>query len=379
MAMPYPGNRLEYRQTMNDHLTAWGWREQHAPPNGEPAQAERLARIIAVHREAWRIVDAGGTPRTATLLGRLHEDAAADWPVVGDWVLLAPAAPAAPARIERVLPRHTVLVRRDAGRGMRPQPLAANVDVAFIVTSLNGDLNLRRIERFLTLVRSAGVAPVVLLTKVDLAADAQELAAALARLADVCGETPLLALSVFSGEGVAALNAWLQPGCTVVLLGASGVGKSTLLNHLLGAEQQAVQTVRQGDDRGRHTTTTRQLFPLPGGALLLDTPGVRALEPWAGEAALDAVFAEIDALAENCRFRDCGHGDEPGCAVQAALADGTLAPGRLNAYDKLRKEQHYQARQADPALAREHEAQHKRMMSAHRKAYKRHPKGRREH
>jgi ribosome biogenesis GTPase len=324
-------------------------------------------------------VDATGTPRTAVLMGRLREDASANWPVAGDWVLLSPEAGTDAPRIERVLPRRTVLARRDAGRGMRPQPLAANVDVAFIVTSLNGDLNPRRIERFLTLVRSAGVAPVVLLSKVDLATDGHALETALARLREVCGETPLLPLSVFDGQGLAALTPWLRRGETVVLLGASGVGKSTLLNHLLGHAQQAVRDVRRGDDRGRHATTTRQLFPLPGGALLLDTPGVRALEPWAGEAALDTVFADVDTLAMDCRFRDCGHGDEPGCAVQAALTAGTLTPERLSAYGKLRREQHYQARQADPALARQHETQRKRMMSTFRKQYKRHPKGRQEH
>lgn len=306
------------------------------------------ARVIAEQKNLFRIGGEFGE-HWAEPAGRLRYRAAArdQWPAVGDWVAVDARPWEGRARIHRVLPRTSKFSRKAAGRKVAEQVLAANVDTAFLVTSLNRDLNPRRIERYLALVWESGASPVVLLTKADLCHDRGLPRAEVERAA--LG-VPVLELSAVTGEGLDALAARLAPGRTAVLLGSSGVGKSTLVNRLLGHELLRVQPVRSGDGRGRHTTTVRQLIVLPGGALLIDTPGLRELSLWESEAGLDHAFGDIAALAADCRFTDCRHENEPGCAVQRAIAAGACDPTLLQSYRKLQRELAYLDRRNEAAL-----------------------------
>ena len=247
-----------------------------------------------------------------------------------------------------VLPRSSCLTRREAGRSGRPQVLAANVDVAFVVTSLNSDLNPRRIERYLATIWDGGARPVVLLTKRDLCPDA---AAVVRSIEQVAPGADVLALSAVTGEGMDALDAHLRSGQTSVLLGSSGAGKSTLINRLLTAEVVPTRPIRESDERGRHTTTSRHLWALPSGALVIDTPGMRELQLRIDAGSLDQAFDDVSAFAVRCRFTDCRHRTEPGCAVRTAVARGTLSSERLASYEKLGRELDFQARKEDKAKA----------------------------
>jgi ribosome biogenesis GTPase len=270
--------------------------------------------------------------------------------VVGDWVAIQ--AEAGFALIQGLVPRRTAFVRRQAGTAQGVQVAAANVDVALLALSLNADLNLRRLERYLAATYESGAAPVVVLTKADACADT---AGAAARVAAVAGEAPVIAVSAVSGAGLAALADQLEPRRTAVLLGSSGVGKSTLVNALAGEALMATAAIREQDDKGRHTTTHRELIRLPSGALILDTPGMRELGLIDAEAGLATVFAgveaDVEALARGCRFADCAHDVEPGCAVRAALADGRLDPTRFESWRKLQRELVHERLKEDP-LAR---------------------------
>ncbi|HEX3766259.1 MAG TPA: ribosome small subunit-dependent GTPase A [Kofleriaceae bacterium] len=304
------------------------------------------------------IVDATGEPRHAQLSGRLrHTLFARDRPVVGDWVAIAAACADEPAVVHRVLPRASLLIRRAAGRADHEQVVAANVDTCLIVTSANHDANPRRLERFLTAVWDSGAAPVVVVSKIDLVSDG-ELAAVLARLAAVAPGVPILPVSAQLGAGMDALAAYLQPGRTVALIGTSGVGKSSLVNCWLGTDHQVVLPI-DADERGRHTTTRRELFALPGGGLVIDTPGMRSLGLLATDTGLDDVFADVAELAAGCRFRDCQHRGEPGCAIGAAIDAGELDPGRLAGLHKLARELDVAERRRDPQAAREQRARMK--------------------
>jgi len=305
-------------------------------------------RVASSNREHFLIWTEDGEVE-ASVRGRLRHSSSeysCEWPCVGDWVVLRETAPV----IDRVLDRKTKLSRKQPGKQMREQVLAANIDVLFIVSGLDRDYNPRRIERYLVLARESGERTVVLLNKADLA---EELALNLDRILSETGRLapgdPVLALSALSGDGLLALPALLAPGETAALIGSSGVGKSTILNRLLGQERQRTHVVRAADDRGRHTTTSRELFVMPGGWLLMDLPGLRELQLWADPEQVDGSFGDIQELARHCRFRDCTHTSEPGCAVQSAELDS----GRLANYRKLQRELAYLDRKSDVRVERE--------------------------
>ncbi|HSK51853.1 MAG TPA: ribosome small subunit-dependent GTPase A [Clostridia bacterium] len=332
-----------------DPLAALGWdadwAEAFAPL---AARGHRPARVVAVHRETSIVREAGGgDDRPAAVSGSFRFDAlaASEYPTVGDWVALDTSGV-----IAAILPRRTTFRRMatDAtrqGAGLNDeQVMAANVDVALLVAGLDHDFNLRRIERYLAVARSSGIAPVVVLNKADVEEDVEGVRAAVGTIAP---DVPIVAVSARTGVGLDALRTHLRPGATAAILGSSGVGKSTLVNALLGEERQKTSEVRVADSRGRHTTTHRELFELPSGALLVDTPGIRALEVLGAEEGVETSFDDVAAIAATCRFSDCGHDREPGCAVRAAIAEGRLAPERLASHRKLERELARVDRQTD--------------------------------
>jgi len=309
---------------------------------------EFIALVIEEQRGSYRLLS-DDTECLAELAGRLRHraEARAQLPAVGDWVrAVAATSSTGRALIHEVLPRRSHISRAAAGNPTEEQVLAANVDTAFIVTSLNLDLNPRRLERYVTLARDGGVTPVILLTKADLCAKPET------AVIEVAAATPgvaVHAISAWLGQGLEALTSYLAPGKTCVLLGSSGTGKSTIVNHLLGAEVLPVSPIREGDDRGRHTTTHRELLRLPGGAHLIDTPGIREIQLWNGDedGVLKQAFGDIASLATACRFKDCKHQTEPGCAVKAAVEEGALEAGRLESHAKLQRELAFLERKQD--------------------------------
>ncbi|HUJ31688.1 MAG TPA: ribosome small subunit-dependent GTPase A [Candidatus Acidoferrum sp.] len=315
-----------------------------AEPGAEPG------RVALADREMFAVWTESGE-REASASGRLRHSGG-DWPAVGDWVMLEGGA-----RIVRVLPRLTAFSRKEAGAVTRAQVIAANIDVLFVVAGLDGDFNLRRLERYLLLARESGARPVVVLNKSDLRADAEEVATHVAALG-----APVVTTSALDGFGLAALEAHIASCQTAALTGSSGVGKSTLLNRLLGSERQRVQEVRESDSRGRHTTVRRELFLAPNGWLIVDTPGLREVQLWAGAESVDLAFADIADLAEQCRFRDCRHQGEPGCAV----ASGGIDEARLASYAKLQREAAHLERQQNQRAAQEEKRRIKRIHRAMR-------------
>jgi len=317
-------------------LAAFGWDEAHAAAFAPfAAEARTPARVIVGHRDAYVVHGPGGEHRAA-VSGRFRFDAsvAADFPVVGDWVVVERQADAGEGTIHVVLPRRSAFVRRAPGRGVAEQVVAANVDLALVVTSLNRDLNPRRLERYLAAGRESGAAVALILSKADLCDDLEERRRTVESGAP---GVPVVFVSALDGRGMDDVRRMLEPGRTVALIGSSGVGKSTLVNALAGESLLAVREVRLDDGRGRHTTSHRQLVRLPGGALILDTPGMRELGLLTDDG-LDEAFADVDELARVCRFSDCTHGSEPGCAVDAAIRAGTLARERLESRRKLERE-----------------------------------------
>jgi ribosome biogenesis GTPase len=346
-------------------MSALGWSPSRAA-EFEAYAADGLApaRVAAQHRGAY-VVYAEGGERPAEVAGRLRHAAAtaADLPAVGDWVAVEDGPSASAATVHAVLERATVFARKAAGEATSEQVVASNVDVVCVVSAFGEDLNLRRLERYLASGWESGAQPVIVLNKSDLAED---IAVLVAEVEAVAFGVPVHVVSCVDGEGVEELEAYPIGGRTVALLGSSGVGKSSLLNCLLGRERQDVQGLR-GDGKGRHTTTYRELVPLPGGGLVLDTPGMRELGLWDAGEGLDETFADLVELAASCRFSDCAHDTEPGCAVRVAIAEGLLAEERLESYRKLQRELRHLELKADPRARSEARRERRRFARSLRK------------
>lgn len=327
-------------------LREWGWDDQWAQQVAQLSSDSRgIARVVGQDRASWSIQTESG-PETARLPSALGVHPS---PVVGDWVLAEPGPmPTDPWSILAVLPRRSWISRGAAGTGGGEQVLASNVDKVWVVHGLDMPFNSRRLERYLAVVWESGATPEVILSKCDLA---DNLEATVAQVHEVAMGAPIWLVSSEDPASINDLQNALETGCTVSLLGPSGVGKSTLVNLLAEATVAATGEVRAGDRKGRHTTTRRELFRIPGGALLLDTPGMRELRVWNLDTGLKQAFADIEDLAGGCRFRDCRHEGEPGCAVLEAIDKGVLDPGRLASFRKLQAEAAHELRKTDP-LAR---------------------------
>lgn len=342
------------------------------------------ARVTAESKGFHRVRSPHGE-YLAELAGKLrhHTADSSALPAVGDWVIIHPRPGEARARIERVLTRRTKLSRKVAGRAFREQIVAANLDVVFVTSALNRDFNPRRIERYLAIVWESGARPVVLLNKSDLRS-ADEAAALAFEIESIAPGVPVHLVSAPdpANPGLAAIRTHLLTGETAAFIGSSGVGKSTLINALVGISALATQPTRESDDRGRHTTTSRQMIFLPGSAssgannsgIVIDTPGMRELQLWNTSEGVGQTFDDITSLASNCKFRDCTHKGEPGCAVESAIASGELDQARLENLRKLEAELQFQRRKIDPALAHQTKQHWKKIHKAQRDSYRLRPK-----
>jgi len=330
-------------------LEDYGWDESWAKHLTDSDASQSVpARVISAHRSTYR-VHTGEQELSAKAAGRLFHAPfrQSELPVVGDWVILDGSSKNSRATIKHVLPRISTFSRKVAGKNTNEQVMATNLDTVWIVSTFDGDLNPARLERYISLVADSGAVPVIVIAKADLV---EETEATIETLRERIPDVPMHAVSVKAGIGLEALDQYVSPGHTIALLGSSGVGKSTLINHFMGYERLQTAEVREKDGKGRHTTTHRELILLPSGGLLLDTPGMRELQLWVGDDNLEKSFSDIDEIAANCRFDDCAHETEPGCAVNAAVASGELPEERFNNYKKLRQELSFLDRKNDPKV-----------------------------
>jgi ribosome biogenesis GTPase / thiamine phosphate phosphatase len=334
-------------------LEALGWTDRFADAFRAHTATDVIpGRVSLEHQHIYRIFTEQGE-RLARVTGRLRHEAATavEYPAVGDWVALRSRPGELRSTILAILPRRSRFSRKVAGDTTREQIVAANIDTVFLTSGLDGDFSLRRIERYLVTAWESGAQPVVLLTKADLCGDAD---ARVREVEAVASGAPVHATSARQNHGLDILGQYLQPGRTVALLGSSGVGKSTLINRLLGREQQRTAEVSDYKARGRHTTTNRELILLPGGGLVIDTPGLREIQLWEVGGSIGGTFADVEALGVGCHFGDCRHETEPRCAVRRAVEDGSLAAGRLESYLKLRREADHVAEKQDKLAQLQH-------------------------
>jgi len=340
-------------------LSSLGWSAFFEPHL--PIPASHIARVIAQGSDLFLIHD-GTRELLSTVRGRLRQHPQFP-PAVGDWVVFTPTGDQQ-AVIDNILPRRTSLARKESGRSSSPQVLASNIDRVLLVTSMNQDFSARRLERYLALVWESGATPILVLTKSDLTRDPSPFL----RQAEVCAlGFPVVAVSNFSRHGIDELQAHLPPQETIVLLGSSGVGKSTLINTLAGTNLRETRTIRETDGKGRHTTTERHLLALPSGLLVIDTPGLREVQLWTSPESLARTFPEIAALSGNCRFRDCRHQGEPGCAVTDAVHSGEIDATRLASLHRLEREVDFLERQSNPLAAQEHKRRVRKLTRAYQK------------
>lgn len=324
------------------------------------------ARVVAEHREQYKLHGEGGE-FLASITGKLRHEATGreSFPAVGDWVV-AQRSRGDIGLIHAVLPRKSKFSRNVAGETTEEQIIAANIDTVFLVTALNNNFNLRRIERALIMAWESNARPVIVLSKADLCLDTEAKVAEVERIAP---GVPIHVISSLVGVGLDTLSHYLGVGETVALLGSSGVGKSTLTNVLMGEPVQTVHEVREDDDRGRHTTTHREILILPSGALLVDTPGFRELQLWDGDSGMSHTFADIDELAQNCQFSNCQHKEEPGCAVQQAIVEGRLPEDRLANYEKMKRELNYLTKKVERQNRQKSKGKKYQRQNRHRKTY----------
>lgn len=353
---------------MSDALVAYGYSDRWRTLYDSLAQAHHVpGRVIRTDRGSSLVITPEGVVRAEPAARLRRESHPEDLPVTGDWLLVDPAPSHEFALIDAVLPRSSAFVRGAAGNTSQVQVLAANIDTVFVIAPIDESPNLRRIERELALAWESGAVPVVVLSKSDLSPDP---VSALEAVEAIAVGVDVLLESALTGEGVEALREYARGHRTVALIGPSGVGKSTLINALVGSDVQATREVRMSDGRGRHTTVSRELVPLPGDGVLMDTPGIREIALTDAEEGIETAFADIMELAEGCRFVDCAHVAEPGCAVLAALESGELAPERMESYRKLVKEARSAAIRSDARLASEERSRWKTIY----KSMKDHPK-----
>ncbi len=335
---------------MNSTLERLGWNDRFDSFFQQYAQADLIpGRIARVDRKSFLVITVEET-LNAALSGKFQGSArrSSEYPAVGDWVACERLEDTGRFLIRDVLPRITSFSRKTAGDRTQEQVLAANVDILFVVTSFNEDFNLSRLERYLTLVNSRAIRPVIVINKADLTAEGERY---LGEVRDIAPGVPVHAVSALTGD-ISQITGYLEEGVTVAFIGSSGVGKSSIINAIMGIERQPTGDIRESDGRGRHVTANRELIVVPGGGIVIDNPGIRELQLWADEDSLADAFRDIEELAEGCRFRDCAHSSEPGCAVKDAVEKGRLGRRRYRNYLKLRRELQYLAERQETSAAR---------------------------